>query len=170
MEVETIYAKFEGENRYGKTVNEVLNTLFTTEPFLDRYDEETSEFIGYIASANTFRALFKLLPEDIYIENVFKNNVYYFETYFDSYYSGSMTAAEFFKLYDDYYKDFEAGRYEDALEKMRIGTGVVSLSLFIFVTRKRPLSLFPSFYNFFRLLIYIRCLINRCRHINLNIS
>lgn len=119
MEIETIYAKFEGENRYGKTVNEVLNTLFTTEPFLDRYDEETSEFIGYIVSANTFRALFKLLPEDIYIENVFKNNVYYFETYFDSYYSGSLTAAEFFKLYDDYYKDFEAGRYEDALEKMR---------------------------------------------------
>lgn len=119
LKMNTIFASFEGVDRYGETESEVLNTFLTTEPFLDRYDNETRGESGYIGSANVFRALLKLIPEDVYVENILKNNVYYFESYLDDYLSGSMTAGELFELYEEYYDDVDAGRDSAALLKMR---------------------------------------------------
>ena len=101
---------------YGHITEESLDTIFTLDPFLNRYSEETRSMgMGYIITSNLYRALFKLVP-DVRIENIFKNDIYYFEEYLDEHFDGDITSSEWIDLIDKVSETANAEEYEAEAE------------------------------------------------------
>lgn len=91
----------------GQIAKEALNVIFTSEPFLNEYYEETRKNMGYSISTNMMRIILECI--DYTVEDSTKSNIFYLEEKLDEVMADEMPASEFCILFDDYWEYCKQG-------------------------------------------------------------
>lgn len=110
------YAKFQDEGEY---IKEGLNTIFTTEPFLNRYSEETENNMGYAIVTNYLRILIEIMP-NFKIQQMTWGNYEYFADKLDEAFECNVDARTLISLIElqcnEYYNKGITGSEDDYRE------------------------------------------------------
>ncbi len=101
---------FFGKHQDGMYTNEALTVLFTTNPFLDRYSDETKENMGYPLATNIYRPVIQFM-DNYSLAEMSKTDIYYFTQKMNKQYGSFLSATSFvdkveFQINQFYNNDF----------------------------------------------------------------
>lgn len=94
----TFVYQFQYYNNYEFT-NEALTVIMTSDPFMERYNDELKSNVGYPQGANTLRVILNACP-NLNMQDLFMNNFQYFTRKIDETSSSEITAKRAFDIFE----------------------------------------------------------------------